>query len=78
MPCTPANQSHDCCEKMTFPQTPSMLPTAGVALYAPTVATIEHSIMAEIVSSALVPQVTADVPPHSPPELYTLHASLLI
>jgi hypothetical protein len=55
-----------------------MLPTARVALHAPTVATIEHTRMAEIVLSALVPSGTADDPPYSPPELYTLHASLLI
>jgi hypothetical protein len=78
MPCTPANQSHDCCKKMTSPQTPSMLPTARMALHAPTVATIEQTRIAEIVLSALVPSATADDPPYSPPELYTLHASLLI
>src|ERR1700688_4998986 len=77
-PCTPANQSHDCCEKMTSPQTPSVLPTPRVALHAPTVTTVEHTRMAEIVLSAVVPPVTADDPPHSPPELYTLYASLLI
>src|ERR1700752_2857364 len=78
MPCTPANQSHDCCEKMTSPQTPSMLPTARISLHAPTVATVKHKRKAEIVVSPLVPPVAADDPPYSPPELYTLHASLLI
>src|SRR5579863_3046799 len=78
MTCTPTNQSHGCCKTMTPPQTPSVLPTARVALHAPTVATIEHTRIAEIVLSALVPPVTADDPPYSPPELYTLHVSLLI
>ncbi len=63
---------------MSSPQTPNMLPTARVALHAPTVATIEHIRTVEIALSAPVPPVTVDAPPHSPPELYTLHASLLI
>jgi len=78
MTCTPANQNHGCCETMNSPQVPSMLPTSRVALHAPTVATIEHTRTAEIVLSALVPPVTDHDPPHSPPELYTLHVSLLI
>src|SRR6202051_822083 len=70
MTCTPANQSHGCCETMTSPQTPSMLPPARVARHAPTVATIGYTRMAEIVPPAPMPPITADGPPHSPPELY--------
>jgi|SRR5579872_4871936 len=75
--CTSAKQSHGCCKTMPFPQT-NMVPTGRVALHAPTVATIAQARTVEIVRSAPVPPVTVEVQLHSPPELYTLHASLLI
>ncbi len=76
--CTPANQNHDCCEGMASPQAPSVRPASRVALHAPTDASIERTKMAEIELPALLSPLTVDDPPHSPPELYTLHASLLI
>lgn len=78
MPCTPANYSHDCCKAMISGQSPNLLPTAGVSLNAPAIVLVEPSAsvaMVGLVSSRLC---TIEAPQHSPPELYTLHASLLI
>src|SRR5260370_15930150 len=43
MPCTPANQSHDCCKAMVSAQAPNMLPSARVSLNAPAVVSIQHN-----------------------------------
>jgi len=78
MPCDPSNQSHDCCKGMVSAQAPSVLPVAHVTLHVPVM------VVADILAS---PQATPypeasrldfEAPQHSPPELYTLHASLLI
>jgi hypothetical protein len=78
MPCDPSNQSHDCCKGMVSEQSPNVLPVAHVTLHAPVM------VVTDILAS---PQVTPypeasgsdfDAPQHSPPELYALHASLLI
>src|SRR6267143_1071243 len=76
MPCTPGNQSHDCCKAMISAQAPNMLPSARVSLSAPAVVVIEHAPTLEITRSAPVPLVAVEAQQHSPPELYTLHASL--
>ena len=78
MPCTPANHSHGCCKTMTSAQTPNMLPTARVSLNAPTIAAVEYASTIEIARSSAVSFVAVEVQQHSPPELYTLHLSLLI
>src|SRR5215813_10659322 len=78
MPCDPSNQSHDCCKSMVSSQSPSVLPTAHVSLHMPVL------FVADVLPSPLVPQfseatsVILAPPQHSPPELYTLHSSLLI
>jgi hypothetical protein len=78
MPCDPSNQSHDCCKSMVSSQSPSVLPASHVSLHAPVL------FVADVLPSPLVPQPSeatrADlvVPQHSPPDLYTLHSSLLI
>ena len=78
MPCDPSNQSHDCCKGMVSAQAPSVLPVAHVTPHVPVM------VVADILAS---PQATPypeasrsdfEAPQHSPPELYTLHASLLI
>jgi hypothetical protein len=78
MSCDPSNQSHDCCKGMVSSQSPGVLPVAHVTLHAPVL------IVSDIIAS---PQATPypeasrldlEAPQHSPPELYTLHASLLI
>ncbi len=77
MPCTPANHSHGCCKTMTSGQTPNVLPTAPVAP-ASTIAIIEYTQPFESASLGFEPVVTIQSQQYSPPELYTLHASLLI
>jgi hypothetical protein len=78
MPCTPANHTHSCCDKMVSAQTPSMLLAARVTLHAPNIATTDHARALEILRPALTLAVRIDPQYYSPPELYTLHASLLI
>src|SRR5262245_47081075 len=78
MPCDPSNQSHDCCKSMVSSESASVLPAAHVSVHAPVL------FVAGVLPSPQVPQfseaVSADLaaPQHSPPELYTLHSSLLI
>ena len=78
MPCDPSNQSHDCCKSMVSSQSPRVLPSAHVSLHAPVL------VVADVLTSPQVPQFSeaarADLaaPQHSPPDLYTLHSSLLI
>ena len=78
MPCTPTNQSHDCCKTMVSVHTPNVLPTARVSLKVPAVVAVEHTPTLETVRSAIASPLAVGVQQHSPPELYTLHASLLI
>jgi hypothetical protein len=78
MPCTPANHSHGCCKNMASAQTPNMLPAAHVSLHTPTVTVIEYPPLLQIVRANVAPPVVAEAQEHSPPDLYTLHASLLI
>ena len=78
MPCTPANHSQDCCKHMASPETPNILPTSHVSLHPPIAATIEYPQMLALVSQTWAPPPSIETQQHSPPELYTLHASLLI
>jgi hypothetical protein len=55
-----------------------MLPTAHVSLNPPAVVLVKSLVSFEIDRVASLPSVAIDAPQHSPPELYTLHASLLI
>lgn len=78
MPCDPSNQSHECCKSMASSQSPSVLPVAHVTLHAPVM------IVSDVLASPLatpyaeVSRLDFEAPQHSPPELYTLHSSLLI
>jgi|SRR5258705_9137195 hypothetical protein len=77
MPCDPSNQSHDCCKGMVSSQSPSVLPVTHVTLHAPVM------IVADLPASPPTPytevsRLDFEAPQHSPPELYTLHSSLLI
>ena len=78
MSCDPSNQSHDCCKSMASSQSPSVLPVAHATLHPPVmdVADILPSPQALELSEASRTEFAA--PQHSPPELYTLHSSLLI
>jgi hypothetical protein len=78
MRCTPANHSHGCCKTMTAPQTPSMVAAARVSLRPPILVIVGYTQTLEIARSAPVPVETVETRQESPPELYTLYASLLI
>jgi hypothetical protein len=76
--CTPANQSHGCCKTMTSTQIPGMLLKARVSLDVPAVVVVEHAPVLE--AAIFTPRISLslELQQYSPPELYTLHGSLLI
>ena len=76
--CTPANQSHGCCKAMTPTETPRMLVTTRVSLRVPAVAVVERSPMLEIATFTPLTSSSFELQRYTPPELYTLHGSLLI
>lgn len=78
MPCNPANQSHDCCKTMVSAPSPNVLPVEHSVLNVPVVAVVYHVSVPEVVVFAEVSPSRFEAPQHSPPELYTLHSSLLI
>ena len=78
MPCDPSNQSHDCCKGMVSSQSPSVLPVAHVTLHAPAMVVTDVLASLQATPYAEVSPLDFDAPQHSPPELYTLHSSLLI
>ena len=55
-----------------------MLPAMHLSLQEPSVATVEYPRMLEVARWNSVAASIIDVQQHSPPELYTLHVSLLI
>jgi hypothetical protein len=76
--CTPANQSQDCCKALTSTEIPRMLVKARVSLNLPVVAVAELAPALE--TAMFAPSISLSFEPqqYSPPELYTLHGSLLI
>jgi len=78
MPCDPSNQSHDCCKGMVSSQSPSVLPVAHVTLHAPVMVVTDVLASPQATPYAEVSRLDFEAPQHSPPELYTLHSSLLI
>ena len=78
MPCDPSNQSHDCCKGMVSSQSPSVLPLAHVTLDAPVMVVTNVLASPQAAPHAEVSRLDFEAPQHSPPELYTLHSSLLI
>jgi hypothetical protein len=78
MQCARTNQSHDCCKRMVSEQSPNMLPAGQVSLNPPAVVLVESPVSFEIIRVPSLPTGVVEAPQHSPPELYTLHASLLI
>ena len=78
MPCNQANQSHDCCKTMVSSQSPSVLPAEHAALSVPVAAVVDNLSAPEVVVIAEFSLSRFEAPQHSPPELYTLHSSLLI
>ena len=78
MPCDPSNQSHDCCKAMVSSQSPSVLPVAHVTLHAPVMVATDILASPQAITYPETFRLDFEAPPHSPPELYTLHSSLLI
>jgi len=78
MPCDPSNQSHDCCKGMVSAQAPNVLPVAHVTLDAPVMAVTGILGSPQATPHRELAHLDFAAPQHSPPELYTLHASLLI
>jgi len=78
MPCDPSNQSHDCCKGMVSAQSPTVLPVAHVTFHAPVMVVTDVFESPKATSYSEVSRLHFEAPQHSPPELYALHASLLI
>src|SRR5882757_9315328 len=78
MPCDPSNQSHDCCKGMVSAQAPNVLPVSHVTLDAPVMVVTCILASPRATSYRELSHLDFAAPQHSPPELYTLHASLLI
>ena len=78
MPCDPSNQSHDCCKGMVSSQSPSVLPVAHVTLHAPVMVVTDLLASPQATPYPEVSRLDFEAPQHSPPQLYTLHSSLLI
>ena len=78
MPCDPSNQSHDCCKSMASSQSPSVLPVAHVTLHPPVMDVADILPTPQVLELSEAPRTEFAAPQHSPPELYTLHSSLLI
>ena len=78
MPCDPSNQSHDCCKGMVSSQSPSVLPVAHLTLQAPVMVVTDVFASPQAQPYTEVSRLDFEAPQHSPPELYTLHSSLLI
>ncbi len=78
MPCDPSNQSHDCCKSMASSQSPSVLPAAHVTLHPPVMDVADILLTPQVLELSEGARTEFAAPQHSPPELYTLHSSLLI
>ena len=78
MPCDPSNQSHDCCKGMVSSQSPSVLPVGNVTFHAPLIVAVDFLASPLATQQIEASRLEFEAPQHSPPELYTLYASLLI
>jgi hypothetical protein len=63
---------------MVSSQSPSVLPVAHVALHAPVMVVIDILVSRQAAPYPEASRLDFESPQLSPPELYTLHASLLI
>jgi hypothetical protein len=76
--CTPANQSHGCCTTMASTEMPRALVKARVSLNVPAVVAVEHAAVFETAMFTPLTPPPLEPQQYFPPELYTLHGSLLI
>jgi hypothetical protein len=63
---------------MVSAQSPNVLPASHVTLDAPVLVTTDFLVAPHVATYSQVSRCEFAAPQHSPPELYTLHASLLI
>jgi len=78
MPCTPANHNNGCCKNMASGKGPTVIPAQSVSLQSPILGIFEYPPISKLLHrTSEFPPIT-DAQQHSPPKLYTLHASLLI
>src|SRR6267142_4808057 len=78
MPCDPSNQTRDCCKGMVSAQSPNILPISHVTLDPPVMVVAGVLASPHAVPFPEPSRMQFAAPQHSPPKLYTLHASLLI
>jgi hypothetical protein len=78
MPCDSSNQSHDCCKGMVSAQSPNVLPVSHVTVHAPVMLVSDILVSPQVMAYPEASRFDFEARPHSPPELYTLHSSLLI
>jgi len=78
MPCDPSNQTHDCCKGMVSAQSPNVLPVSHVTFHAPVMVVSDILVSPQAMMYTEASRLDFEAPSHSPPELYTLHSSLLI
>jgi len=78
MPCDPSNQSHDCCKGMVSAQSPNVLPVPQLTLHAPVMVVADVLASLQATPYTQITRSEFAAAQHSPPELYTLHSSLLI
>jgi len=78
MSCDPSNQSHDCCKGMVSAQSPNVLPVSHVTFHAPVMVVTGILVSPQAMTDPEAYRLDLEAPQHSPPELYTLHSSLLI
>jgi len=78
MPCNPSNQTHDCCKGMVSSQSPSVLPESNVTLHVLVIVAVDFLASPRATEQIEASRLEFAAPQHSPPELYTLYASLVI
>jgi hypothetical protein len=78
MPCDPSNQTHDCCKGMVSGHSAYVLPVAQITLHVPLMVVTDILASQQTPAHPDVSGLHFAAPLHSPPELYSLHASLLI
>ena len=76
--CNPAHHSHDCCKTMVVPSASIGVPSQQPVLAAPVAFVVDRISLFQlpVVPETFHPEFNPQQ--HSPPELYTLHSSLLI
>src|SRR6266436_3876939 len=75
---TTPEQAMHCCKTMVSSQSASVLPAEHSVLNVPVAVVADHLSATKVIVIAEVAPSRFEAPQHSPPDLYTLHSSLLI